>query len=177
MVSLNPSYVNSVTLSHQIGIQGVEPGYYRWILNPTPTVLGGNIMIIAVNLIYSINCIPIPSPILPFPRSATTDRRLFCEVQNIRDTRAFQTTASQSLPGDCVIASATFKSRNPLRWSNTTHNARLVRPQYWHQWDLTTPPDMSMAFTGISTIVRTWGRCLFLEVAKIDNESDALDHI
>jgi acyl-CoA thioesterase II len=119
---------SEITLNRQIGVEAIRPGCYRSVVNPTrmgklsSTAFGGNLLAIAVNSTYQTvsHLHHLYSICGHFLRPATTDRRLICEVQNLRDTRSFQTrvvrVSQEADDGSmrvCLVGSADFHVEEP----------------------------------------------------------------
>lgn len=119
---------SDITLNRQIGVEAIRPGCYRSVVNPTrmgklsSTAFGGNLLAIAVNSTYQTvsHLHHLYSICGHFLRPATTDRKLICEVQNVRDTRSFQTRvirvsqeADDGSMRACLVASADFHVEEP----------------------------------------------------------------
>lgn len=114
---------STITLNRQIAVEPLGSGRYCSAINPTQmgmlasTVFGGNCLAVAVNAAYQTTS---PSHHLHsicghFVRAATTDRKLICELETIRNTRTFETRHIRVTQEDddgstrlCLLASADF---------------------------------------------------------------------
>ncbi|KAF5864580.1 hypothetical protein ETB97_007413 [Aspergillus alliaceus] len=122
-----------VTLDRHIAVEPLRPSSYESVLPPTRMgalasyAFGGNTLAVAVNAAYQI---VLPSHHLysicgHFVRAARTNLKLVCQVENIRDTRTFQTRIIRvHQEGDdgstqlCIIASADFHIEEPRSMVN-----------------------------------------------------------
>lgn len=119
---------STITLNRQIAVEPLGSGRYCSATNPTamgtltPTVFGGNVLAIAVNASYQTTSAShhIYSICGHFVNAATTDRRLICDVETIKNTKAFQTrhvrVSQESDDGSirlCLLASVDFHIVEP----------------------------------------------------------------
>lgn len=119
---------SAITLNRQIAVEPLGPGRYCSAINPTamgtltPTVFGGNVLAIAVNASYQTvsDSHHIYSICGHFVNAATADRRLLCDVEIIKNTKAFQTrhvrVSQETDDGStrlCLLASADFHIAEP----------------------------------------------------------------
>ncbi|KAK6832081.1 hypothetical protein RU639_002571 [Aspergillus parasiticus] len=117
-----------MSLKRQIAVEPLRPGHFRSVENPTRLgalseyVFGGNTIAVAVNAAYQTvsDTYHLYSLCGHFIRPATTDRKLFCYVESIRDSKSFQTRqirVSQVTDDGstklCLIALADFHIEEP----------------------------------------------------------------
>ena len=115
-------------LKQQIAVEPLRPGHFSSVENPTRLgslseyVFGGNTIAVAVKAAYQTvnDTYHLYSLCGHFIRPATTDRKLFCHVESIRDSKSFQTRqirVSQAADGGsnrlCLIAIADFHIEEP----------------------------------------------------------------
>ncbi|KAE8139406.1 thioesterase-like superfamily-domain-containing protein [Aspergillus pseudotamarii] len=117
-----------MSLKQQIAVEPLRPGHFCSLENPTRLgslseyVFGGNTIAIAVNAAYQTvnHTYHLYSLCGHFIRPATTDRKLFCHVESIRDSKSFQTrqirvsqAADDGANRLCLIAIADFHIEEP----------------------------------------------------------------
>lgn len=86
-------------MSRQVAVENTGHGIYRSIVKPTrmgtftPTVYGGNILAIAISAAFQTTSSShhLYSASGHFIRLATTDRHLFCRVEDIRSSKTLET--------------------------------------------------------------------------------------
>lgn len=117
-----------MSLKQQIAVEPLRPGYFCSVKNPTRLgalseyVFGGNTIAVAVNAAYQTvsDTHHLYSLCGHFIRPATTDRKLFCHVESIRDSKSFQTrqirvsqVTDEGSTKLCLIALADFHIEEP----------------------------------------------------------------
>lgn len=118
----------AITLSQQVAVRPLGPGRFTSVLCPTrlgsltSTAFGGSCLAIAASAAYqqigeNFHLYSISGH---FIRPAMTDRKLFCQVENIRNSRSFRTRevrvtqeADDGLSRLCLIALADFHVEEP----------------------------------------------------------------
>ncbi|ODM19406.1 hypothetical protein SI65_04390 [Aspergillus cristatus] len=119
------------------------------------TVFGGNCLAVAVNAAYQTTS---PSHHLysicgHFVRAATTDRKLICEVETVRNTRTFETrlirvTQEKADDGStrlCLVASADFHIEEPRSMVTYTSAAQAISPLMTSNSSSSTAPRITLA--------------------------------
>ncbi|KAE8363023.1 thioesterase-like superfamily-domain-containing protein [Aspergillus caelatus] len=148
-----------MSLKQQIAVEPLRPGHFCSVENPTRLgslseyAFGGNTIAVAVNAAYQTvnHTYHLYSLCGHFIRPATTDRKLFCHVESIRDSKSFQTRqirVSQAADGGsnrlCLVALADFHIEEPysvVTYSippETDSPSSTLREKY-----STPPPDAS----------------------------------
>ena len=88
-----------MSLKEQIAVVPLRPGHSCSLKNPTRLgalseyLFGGNTIAVAVNTAYQTVNVTyhLYSLCGHFIRPGTTDRKLFCHIEGIRDSKSFQT--------------------------------------------------------------------------------------
>ncbi|PLB52238.1 hypothetical protein P170DRAFT_444272 [Aspergillus steynii IBT 23096] len=122
--------VNSeaITLSQQIAVHSLSPGCFASVCHParlgslTSTAFGGSSLAIAISAAFqqSRRDFHLYSIAGYFIRPANTDRKLFCQIENVRKSKSFETREIRLTQEDehgirkiCLIALADFHIVEP----------------------------------------------------------------